>query len=310
MSTINIISTHEGKRVPNNINVSLEKKDIRFIDDKGSDIGVINFCGIVIDNDNIFVSYPKLYSTANSIHEKNIEILFQTIMKHFQNNQNLYLNKTINLRTNYPFNYFYNIYDYYKRYGLYHEEIRIVQEGYSGTVSWKETIKRSSKIVNKQGLIFLPLQIKKQTRKHVFISECMVFAINYTLNKFNLFLNMKQIDGHSLNMMFIDNKEYIIRELHSLKKEIFKDIQRKLIDDLINFFSSLPEGGYFELKHYTFSTVWEHMISTYLNCNFDHYDSQNHRIMFELNSHKNLFKKSNFKPKKQMKNSFFLLIII
>ena len=79
---------------------------------------------------------------------------------------------------------------------------------------------------------------------------------------FSLFLNLPRVGGSSLQKNFLENKNAILRELYSLKGEIFKDINKKLLSDLILFFEQVPHGGTYYLKHYTFSSVWEKMVES------------------------------------------------
>lgn len=183
----NIQIAHEGKALPNNINVKLEKRDTIFVDTCSGENEMLNFAGAVIDGNNTFVSFPKHFESNDATVKKDIQLLFSTIMKHYQENQNLYFDKTANLKTNYPFNAFFDIYNYYTKFGIYHEEIVETRRGYNGNVSWKDTIKNSSKVVSEKGILFLPLRIKKVKRKQVLISECMAYAIDYTLQHFSFF---------------------------------------------------------------------------------------------------------------------------
>lgn len=291
----NIQIAHEGKALSNNINVKLEKRDTIFVDTFSGENEMLNFAGVVIDGNNTFVSFPKHFESNDATVKKDIQLLFSTIMKHYQENQNLYFAKTANLKTNYPFNAFFDIYNYYAKFGIYHEKIVETRRGYNGNVSWKDTIKNSSKVVSEKGILFLPLRIKKVKRKQVLISECMAYAIDYTLQHFSLFLNLPRVGGSSLQKNFLENKNAILRELYSLKGEIFKDINKKLLSDLILFFEQVPHGGTYYLKHYTFSSVWEKMVENYLNYHFVKIDSG--KLIFEeTRVFRNSFGKATFYP--------------
>lgn len=156
-SSIQFIS--EGKTVPNNLNVRLEKRDTVYIDTFSGEKEMLNFTGIVIDGNTTFVSFPKRFESSETTVKKDIQLLFSTMMKHYQENQNLYFTKSANLKTNYPFNAFFDIYNYYTKFGIYHEEIVETRRGYNGNVSWKDTIQNSSKVVSEKGILFLPLRI-------------------------------------------------------------------------------------------------------------------------------------------------------
>lgn len=295
MQHLNIQFSNEGQILPEKINVSLERRDTIIVIDDNRESEILNFSGIIQQGNNIFVSLPKNYITNKMTLLEDIQLLFKTIMKHHQNNQELYFTKSANLKTNYPFNAFFDIYNYYQKFGIYHEEIIETKEGYSGNVSWKETLNKSTKVVSKKGILFLPLRIKKSNQKEVFISECMAYAIDYTIKQFSIFLNIPIVGGQSLKKNLINNKTYIIRELYNLKREIFKDVHKKLLEDLIIFFENIPSGGTYYLKHYTFSTIWENIVEKYLNYHFVKIVS-NKLIFDDEKKMRNTFKKTIFYP--------------
>lgn len=289
--------THEGAIVPTDINVILDKRDTKFVDSTDGEKEILNFSGIVLQDSKVFVSFPKHYQILESSIDDDIRLLFSTIMKHYQENQELYFTKSANLKTNFPFNSFFGIYNYYQKYGIYHEEIIETKSGYNGNVSWKETIRNSSKVVSKKGILFLPLRIKRIKKKQMLIGECMAYAIDYTIQLFSLFLNLPKVGGTSLQKNLIDNKSFILRELNSLKGDVFKDIHKKLLSDLINFFEQVPNGGTYYLKHYTFSSVWEKIVESYLNHHFVGIKSG--KLIFDdSNRHSNSFHKEIFYPNK------------
>lgn len=295
MEYLNILCSNEGEGVPDNLNVMLDKRDTSIIDTSNGEKEIISFTGIVIQDGKMFVSFPKNFKFNSMDIYQDIQMLFKTIMKHRQDNQNLYLKKSVNLKTNYPFNAFFDIYNYYQKYGLYHENIIETQQGYSGNILWKQTIRNSAKVVSKKGILFLPLKIKKIRPKQVLISECMSYAIEYTLQNFSMFLNMPGIveNRNILQRNFIDNKDHIIRELRSLRNKVYKDIHKKLVSDLINFYEQLAIGGIYYLKHYTFSAIWEKMVERYLNNHFQDIESNkmifNKEKSFQNNFHKEIF---------------------
>lgn len=286
---------NEGDVLPNSLNIYLDKRDTSIVDTKDGEKEIVAFSGIVIQENNILVSFPKKFRINNYFLQNDIKLLFDTILKHKQDNQLLYFTKQVNMKTNYPFNAFFDIYNYYQKYGIYHEDIVETKQGYNGNVSWSETIKNSSKVISKKGILFLPLRIKKNKRKQVFISECMAYAIDYTLQNFSLFIDVPKVGGNSLQKNFVENKISTIRELYTLKNEVFKDVHKKLLHSLIIFFEQLPSGGNYYLKHYTFSAVWEKMVEHYLNYHFVGIDS-GILIFDKKRKLRNDFKKEIFYP--------------
>lgn len=295
MSYISSCYTNEGTVIPSHLSVKLDKRDTKFVNTSEGEKEILNFSGIIIQNGAILVSFPKHYKFSKNDIEEDIRLLFDTIKKHYNDNQKLYFNKSINLKTNYPFNAFFNIYSYYQKYGIYHEEEIETISGYNGKISWKDTIRSSSKIVSKSGILFLPLKVKRVKKRRVLIGECMAYAIDYTIRLFSLFLNLPRVGGNSLQKNFVENKNFILRELYSSKNEVFKDIHKKLIMDLIDFYERLPGGGTYYLKHYTFSSVWEKVVENYLNHYFTGIESG--KLIFdEKSNQRNHFHKETFYP--------------
>ncbi|WP_225744448.1 hypothetical protein [Marinilactibacillus sp. Marseille-P9653] len=258
----------DSQPVPSIKTIVFDKRDTKVIDTKINEQEIINFVGIIFEKKEIFVSFPKNFKVCESNLNDDMTLLFNVLTKHFQENQQKYIDRSLSIKTNYPFNSFYNIYDYYQRYGVYKEEERYTQNGYQGNVSWKETIQKSNKVVSKQGLMFIPMKIKKLESKQVFISECMVFAINYTLDFFEGFISLAKIEGSYVKRDLLQEKEYVLSRLNLIKNEIFKDTNKKLLNNLIQFFEEISEGGEYHIKNYTFRGVWETMIEFYLNSHF------------------------------------------
>lgn len=291
-----IFYSFEGKEIDKKTFPLLEDRDTAIVQTGQGKKEVLTFSGIVLEKNKVFVSFPKHFKVLDKDKViSDIQLLFKTIMKHWQENQMLYFTKTLNLKTNYPFQAFFNIYDYYQKFGIYHEEITETNKGYNGKISWKKTIKNSTKVVSKNGILFIPFQINKVKKKQVLVSECMAYAIDFTLQQFSLFLKLPRIGGWSLKNNLIKNKTSILKQLYDIKSEVFKDIDKKLISNLISFFEQVPKGGSYYLKHYTFSAIWEKMVENYLNFHFVKVTSKG-LVFDETKNMKNKFRKAVFYP--------------
>lgn len=262
---------------------NLGTREIRYSKRKKMD--VYNFVGCVFHKDQVLVVFPKHYverayiDRLNLSHEESaedIQLLYQVIkkydltMKTFASAQK-YIGAEDGYDADYPFAPFYRIYDYYKRYGLYKEsETRIVQ-GNSGKVSWKDTIRKSQKVISEDNLLFIPLYVRKKNFKHVFITECMAFVIDYTLETFHTFFSMKRTGIPKTRFDYLNNIDYVIKELQRAQSEVFKDIHKKLIQDLIDFFVQYrgkAKGGPIHVKIDYFDLIWQEMVNSYLNRHF------------------------------------------
>lgn len=248
--------------------LSAENRDFKFYQKKKP---TISFVGIVIRPDGeVLVSLPKHYCNPerDSIGEHDAELLFRVLLKQQEKEGYKYSADSDDFESSYPFQAFYNILKYYKQYGLYRESYEITKPGYQGNISWKDTIRKSSHIINRGNLIFVPLRIKKNLDRDVFLSECMSFALTYTIDTFPFLIKEKVSLTRTNKLDFWNNKTYVIKRLRKIQGEVFKDILKKLIRDLINFYSELDNTGSISIKHYNFKLAWESMVEAYLRKHF------------------------------------------
>lgn len=240
---------------------------------------VFGFVGFLINtNNDIFTVFPKNYTVLDP--EKDSNKLFAVMSKHFQKRPDLYFGKEYGkrFRSNYPFASFFGIYAYYKKYGLHFEDKKYIRPNVGGKVKWKETIRFSNKyIVNDQVTIF-PLYYEKKYYYSAFLTDCIVFSINHTINKFNIFINLEKIDKDYSLSFSVEEKKIILEKLYLLRQQTFRDNLLELIDHLINFFSELQEGGRYYFKHYSFFSIWEEMVSDYLKQYFQ--EVKDNKIVF------------------------------
>lgn len=225
---------------------------------------VIDFVGFIIIDEAMLVVLPKNYRNIK-LTKLDIELLFDVLWREQSRNPQKYIGPIKEFESSYPFHAFHSIYRYYQRYGLYQENETITSPGYNGKISWRDTLRKSSSIINKGNLLYLPLFIQKTKDKQVFLSECMSFAIEYTLRTYPYFVKGKKPGGRHSNFDFWKNQEYIIARLKKIHSEMFKDIHKRLVLDLIQFYSKIPQGGKVSIIHYNFELVWESMVEKYLN---------------------------------------------
>ena len=173
---------------------SFHPGDTRFI--KSENKSVFDFVGFVIKEDAILTVFPKHYLSEQIITDANkglidlnedSRLLFLALNKYINETNskakaNKYIGEMAEFESDYPFHAFFSIYDYYKRYGIYYEEENTVIASQRGKVSWKHTLQHSNILVSNENIIYWPLYSKKKNSKAAFISECMVFVINYTLH--------------------------------------------------------------------------------------------------------------------------------
>ncbi|MBU9712003.1 hypothetical protein [Evansella tamaricis] len=236
-----------------------------------------NFVGIIFNSENVLISFPKntLNLEQREAFEKNrntlykhMHLLFQCIKKTVDARNDRYAGIRRELNADYPFLEFFVIYQYYKKFGLFTNEKEIRKFGYTGKISWKDTINKSPTVVNNNNILFLPLVIKNNVNEHVFISKCMAFVIDSTLEKFSLILQGNKLNLDTSDIDFT-NKPLIISQLRNTKRTMFKNVHQRLVDGLISFFEQRDnQGGNQHLKIYSFHLVWESMVGNYLRKKF------------------------------------------
>lgn len=236
----------------------------------------VKFVGFIIRNDSILVSLPKHYcrvSELNSLTRFDLELLFKVLITSNIRNQITNVNEKEEFSSTYPFKSFLRILGYYKKYGLYQETEEQVIKGYQGKISWKDTRKKSSIIINHGNLINLPLFIKKNKQRQVFLSECMMFALRHTIDTFPFFVSEKVPFSYPKHFDFWSNRDFVIAQLRKIKSEIFKDLHKNLVDDLIDFFTNIEKSGDTIIKHYKFDNVWENLVDCFLSNHFVRMDN-------------------------------------
>ena len=266
---------------------------------------VFNFVGFLVNEENdVFSVFPKNFVVKDI--DKDSSKLFNVISKHIQRRPDLYLGNEYGkkYKSDYPFASFFGIYDYYIRFGLHFKDTKYIKPNIGGKVNWKETIRLSEKFVSGSQVVMLPIYYEKKYFYSSLLTECMIFVINYTLNKFGVFIEFEKIDIDYVESFFFDDKELIVEHLYLLRQQTFKDNLLTLIDHLINFFSELNEGGSYYLKHYSFSSIWEDMVMDYLKIHFKKVEDD--RIVFgDKRDIKINFTKPTFYPNLANRSQYF-----
>lgn len=168
----------------------------------------------------------------------------------------------------YPFAAFNAIYDHYRRWGLDTRIDRRYKTSPPGRVNWRKTIQRGSWFPSPSGPIPFPVVYDAGRRLSTFLSECTVFAIDYTLERFGFLLGLSPTGVVKPNFDLGLHREYIVETLRSLRGQTFRDSTLALIDGLIAFFGAEHAGSGFYFKQYSFHLIWEEVVLSYLNRHF------------------------------------------
>lgn len=283
---------------------------------------IYDFVGFISYKNDLLAVFPKHYFTTTQLAKLNngeckgntdLSLLFSVLQKYINNRTTPKAQKHIGslpeYESDYPFHSFYRIYDYYKKYGLYFEEECALKKGAYGNVNWKETIRRSNKIISNSNLLFLPFFSKVKESKSVFVSECMLFVINFTIDRFSDFISLRPVNKRVNYSDFLRNKESVIHNLYQAKANVFKDIHRNLIADLITFFEEFENkkhGGKLHFKINYFDMLWQEMVNNYLNQCFVGISASEDKLVFDESQNNNI----HFQAKKYVidnsMNSFYI----
>ncbi|MDF9824454.1 hypothetical protein M2475_000828 [Breznakia sp. PF5-3] len=226
----------------------------------------ISFVGVIIKNKNILFSFPKYYKVAEIKEEQ--KFCMEQILYILSKNKATYGSFDKGLKGEFPVKSYHDILNYYKKYGLYLSNESYFKNGYEGNVDWSGTINKSNKLVQKNGVIFFPFVIKKTRNKSVFISECMGYVLADASNYSDFITTIFPYEYENKNPMF-RNLRYIISELKKMRNLYFKDIEKKLINNLINYLEWKSRSkDNVRLLTLKFENYWETMINEYLNDRF------------------------------------------
>jgi hypothetical protein len=266
---------------------------------------VFNFVGFLVNDDNdVFTVFPKNFMVEDINNDSNT--LFNLISECFHGRTNSYLGSEYgeNFKSNYPFASFFGVYDHFLRFGLHFEDRIFVKPNIGGKINWKETIRLSEKFVSNNQISIFPMFYERKYYFSSFLTECMIFVINYTIEKFGVFIGLEKIDSGGSESFFFEDKSLVIEYLYLLRHQTFKDSLLMLIDHLINFFSELNEGGSYYFKHYVFSSIWEKMVKIYLKTYFK--GIEHDKIVFgEKRREEVKFSKVGFYPNLANSNNYF-----
>lgn len=267
----------DGEKVPSYIE-NLFRSSFEYNDIKKKENSFFSrFVGFIIHTDKMLVSFPKHFLSYEDLISANefsnnykllnsySNLLMNTLRKSSQKKSENGIDIQKELNSHFPFEAFLNIYEYFKKYGLYMKEIQLKKPGYNGKIDWKSTIEKSPIIVNKKNILFMPPIINKKVSVEVFISKCMAYVIDSTAEKISIFspIQKTNYNYHDLDW---SNSKIIINKLRELKHYLFKDVHKKLLEDLIHFFENENySNNSLKIKTHNFNLIWEDMIEKYLN---------------------------------------------
>ncbi|QUH26414.1 LlaJI family restriction endonuclease [Serpentinicella alkaliphila] len=269
----------------------IQRFDLRADEKLISPEGLSLFVGFIFRNNELLFSFPKhffqfgLYNitTTYSEVEEDIKLVSKLLIKQHQNFKGYNTNSSDT--NNIPLKAFYDILNYYRRYGLYHVETRQYTTDYSGRVSWKKTIHSKKHIVSNYNIIYLPLIIEKKEAMFMFVTECMAYAIEKIYSIIPFYFDNKSSINYKYNKNSFEDYKSVIKKLKRCYSTEFKDINRILINSLIIFFTWLSKWDNktkFVINY--FNLIWENMVNNYLSTNFAGINKEENSLLFSKNN--------------------------
>lgn len=267
----------------------------------GSTSYSLNFVGFIVNSDDdVLISLPLNYkldsNNMQEVTDASINVM-KTINKHTTTSKEFYISKEGNktVKASYPFTAFFEIYNYYSKYGLHFSYNQVTSIKPTKKINWKKTIKETNFYVSNGNLVFYPFYYDQNYKTDTFLTMCMINAINSTIKKFGLLIGLSDTGVPTPEYNFDSN--YVVPKLREIQESVFDDIENSLISNLIDFYNEKDiSKNEFYYKHFAYYDVWEKMVHHYLDNNFDSIDNT-HNVIYKTHpSSKGFEKNKSFYP--------------
>lgn len=230
----------------------------------------INFVGVILkENGEIIYSFPKKYAEKiEEINQEDCDLLLTYML--MKGNKASFGDEDT---TNFPLRSYINIVDYYRKYGLYKDNITIYKNRLNGNINWKKTIKKIDPVITNNNLIYPSFIVDYKYNIDIFLTECMKYTLSYTFNRFkrcnvNNYYILNFFDQDIINNPMFMDFEYIVDRLKFILNKTFNDNIKNLIKNMIDFFSWISKTGdksNIGLVITDFNNDWEKLVDFYLN---------------------------------------------
>lgn len=261
MAPIKIEITYDGKEIDDEF---INEWNIHDLTNYYSNKNIINFVGLIINRNSVLMSFPKHCDMSGDT-EHEIGELIKKILYLFCNEKIMHNDIESGDYNNFPINAYAYILNYFKKYGLYKQKYINYKYSYIGNIDWFKTINRSNKILQNNGIIFLPFIVRNHEDMDVYISYCMDLVLGDAA-KYSDFIQIIYPYKYQYSSMVNMPNDKIINKLKTVKNMYFKDIEKQLIDNLIWYLEwKSSSNGYFRFVTTSFQNYWEKLIMSYLN---------------------------------------------
>ena len=239
-----------------------QKLDIRKYCKCQNEKWTIDFIGFIYrKNGRSIISFPDHFYAE----ETDIVILKQLFLKInlnvpgvFENNQ-----KT----NNFPISAYLEVYTYYHQFGLHTYSERQYFSGYSNKINLSKTLQKSPVYFSNNQVVTFPFICEKQVNYESFIAQSMIYVINDGFKRLGQDFKFGTFINQQINVdIFESNPRYIVKNLKVLLSTTFKDIERKLIINLISYFNwqSYLDSSKTVFLIRNFNHIWEKIMDTFL----------------------------------------------
>lgn len=169
----------------------------------------------------------------------------------------------------FPLDSYLSVVNYYKKFGIYNKKIRVENKINQGRPNWKKTIKKSQKVIQENGIVFLPVISIKNKNSSEFLSDCMQFILSNTFTQYSDILNFVLPYKNFPSDNIFKNYKACVRKLKLIKNSYFKDTEKELIQSMIKYFEWMStRNGIMAITTTDFPSYWESMIHVLLNKTF------------------------------------------
>ncbi len=164
------------------------------------------------------------------------------------------------------------IVDYYKKYGLFFKQEKEYIKGNPKNINFQKTIKKVIPKFNNNQFIYDEYYNNKKKIYHNFITDTMVYIINNKIKDYSFFIDDIKIDyKYNKNLFNEENEEYIIKILKDELNKTFKDNEKDLIKNMLEFLTksnkTLSNQNFLCTSSY--HIVWEEIVALMLGHEFE-----------------------------------------
>ncbi|MGD1818347.1 MAG: hypothetical protein ACPKOI_00495 [Pleomorphochaeta sp.] len=227
----------------------------------------LNFIGIYATKEFFFYSLPKKYIFTNF--KDDVTLIYSLILRY---------NKSISSKNDkdtnldqFPILEYIDIFNYFKKFGLYQSTSKSYNKNYKGKINWKKTILSKNSIYQDKSIIFIPPIFTENNSESTFLSYIMDYILfdGYNL----LFKYIPKFPKYTKKYNKLKNdfkKSVIIKKLLKELKSQKKDFNKKLILNCINYLKWKANfNGNVRLYINNGNYLWQNMVHKFLNHYFN-----------------------------------------